>query len=148
MEEQKKELGEQVLTIRRVSRKTPGGNAVSFSALVAVGNRKGSFGLGLASAAEVPIAINKAIRLAKKKMIKLELAGTTIPYDIEVKFKAAKILLKPAPVGTGLKAGSVLRQIMNLAGITDVSAKIYGSNNKINLSFAMYRAFERMQRGI
>lgn len=140
------ELQKKVLHIRRVSRKTPGGNYVTFSALVAVGDEKGKIGIGMAKALEVPIAIEKAEKQAKRKIIKVALKGTTIPYDLIVKYKAAKVLLKPAPRGTGLKVGSVIRPLMQLVGIKDLSGKIYGSNNKINLTFAIYKALEELQK--
>lgn len=133
-------LMEKVLEIRRVSRKTVGGNYVSFSTLVAVGDGKGMVGLGMASALEVPAAIAKAARQARKHILRLKLEGTSIPYDITVKNNAAKILLRPAPKGTGLKVGGVIRPIMELVGIKDLSGKIYGSNNKTNLAYAVYNA--------
>jgi len=138
-------LQEKVLHIRRVSRKIPGGNYVTFSALVAVGDGNGGLGVGLAKALEVPAAIAKAIRKAKKQLIKIKLYKTTIPYDIKVKFNASKILLKPAPEGTGLKVGSVIRPLMELAGVKNLSGKIYGSNNKLNLSYAIYKVFKQLK---
>jgi small subunit ribosomal protein S5 len=133
---------EKVLFLRRVSRKTPGGNYVTFSALVAVGDQQGSVGIGLAKALEVPAAINKATVQAKKSLVKIKLKGTTIPSDVTYKFKAAKILLKPAPIGTGLKVGSVIRPLMELLGVKDLSGKVYGSNNKISLAYAVYEALK------
>ena len=140
------ELQEEVLHIRRVSRKTVGGNRASFSVLVGVGDRKGTFGLGLAKAPEVPIAIRKATAQARKHLIKANLKGTTIPYDVDFKFKAVRILLKPAPPGTGLKAGSVVRQILSLAGVKDISAKLYGSSNRLNLSKALFMVFQQLKK--
>lgn len=139
-------FSDKVLTLRRVSRKTPGGNYVSFSALVAIGDQKGSIGIGLSKALEVPQAIKKATAQAKKTMIKISLKGTSIPYDIKIKYKAAKIMLKPAPMGTGLKVGSVLRPILELVGIKDLSGKVYGSNNKINLAYATFEALKKIQK--
>lgn len=133
-------LIEKVLEIRRVSRKTVGGNYVSFSTLVAVGDGKGLIGLGMAKALEVPAAIAKAARQARKHILRIKLENTSIPYDIIVKNNAAKVLLRPAPKGTGLKVGGVIRPIMELVGIKDVSGKIYGSNNKTNLAYAIYNA--------
>ena len=139
-------LQEKVLDIRRVSRKVPGGNYISFSALVAVGDGKGSLGIGLAKALEVPKAINKALAKAKKKIIKIKLKGNTIPYDITIKYNATRILLKPAPKGSGLKVGSVIRSLMELVGIKDLSGKSYGSNNKINLSYTIYKVFQEFKK--
>lgn len=146
MEQTQNELQEKTITLRRVSRKTPGGNAVSFSALVAVGDGKGRLGIGLAKANEVPYAIRKAVEQAKKKIVYVRLKGTTIPYDLQVKYKAVKILLKPAPRGSGLKVGGVIRPLMELIGIKDLSGKIYGSNNKINLTYAIYNAFKQLKK--
>lgn len=139
-------LQEQVLHLRRVSRKVPGGNYVTFSALVAVGDGKGGLGIGLAKALEVPRAINKALVKARKKMITIKLNQGTIPYDLTVKYNATKLLLKPAPEGTGLKVGSVVRPLMEMAGIKDLSGKIYGSNNRINLTYAIYELFKKLAK--
>ena len=144
--EEEQGLEEKVLHIRRVSRKVPGGNYITFSALVAVGDRQGGLGIGLAKAREVPKAIQKAKRKAEKRVVRIELKGTTIPYDMQVKYKACKILLKPAPQGTGLKVGSVIRPLMELAGVKDLSGKIYGSNNKINISYAIYQVFQELKK--
>jgi len=142
MRENTSGLQEKVLQIRRVSRKVPGGNYVSFSALVAVGDGKGSLGIGLAKALEVPRAINKALTQAKKRMIVIPMNGATIPHDMKIKYNATRVLLKPAPEGTGLKVGSVIRSLMELAGVKDLSGKIYGSNNKINLAQLIYETFK------
>jgi small subunit ribosomal protein S5 len=139
-------LQEEVLHIRRVSRKVPGGNYVSFSALVAVGDGKGGLGIGLAKALEVPKAINKALAKAKKRIVSIKLNKTTIPYDLIIKYNATKLLLKPAPEGTGLKVGSVVRPLMVLSGIKDLSGKIYGSNNKINLTYAVHSYFKKLAK--
>lgn len=136
-----KEKMERILLIRRVSRKTTGGNVATYSVLIAVGDMKGGLGLGIASAGEVPIAIRKATKQAQKRIIRINLKNTSIPIDLKVKYGASKILLRPAPKGTGLKVGSVIRPMMELAGIKDLSGKIYGSNNKINLAYAVYKAF-------
>lgn len=126
-----KEFQEKVVKIRRVSKKTTGGNYVTFSALVVVGNRKGKVGIGLGRSLEVPPAIQKAISYAKKHMITVPMRNKTIPHEVRVKFKAALILLKPAPEGTGLKVGSVTRVILDLAGVENASGKIIGSRNQI-----------------
>lgn len=140
-----KEKEERILLIRRVSRKTTGGNVATYSVLVAVGDQKGGLGLGIASAGEVPIAIRKATKQAYKHVIRIQLKNTTIPVDLTVKYNSARILLKPAPEGTGLKVGSVIRPMMELAGIKDLSGKIFGSNNKINLAYAVYKAFRMLK---
>lgn len=140
-----KKYEEKVLLIRRVSKKIPGGNYISFSALVAVGDRQGKVGIGLGRALEVPPAIEKAINYAKKHLISLPLYKNTIPHEIKMKYKAAKILLKPAPEGTGIKAGSVVRAILDLAGVQNVSGKIFGSSNQIVNSYATIEALKRLK---
>lgn len=141
---EEKKYEEKVLLIRRVSKKIPGGNYISFSALVAVGDRQGKVGIGLGRALEVPPAIEKAINYAKKHLISLPLYKNTIPHEIKLKYKAAKILLKPAPEGTGIKAGSVVRVILDLAGVQNVSGKIFGSRNQIVNSYATIEALKRL----
>lgn len=147
MEEKKEEqkLSEQVLLIRRVSKKIPGGNYVSFSALVAVGDRKGRVGIGLGRGLEVPPAIHKAINYAKKHMIEVPLYKNTLPHEIKLKYKAANILLKPAPEGTGLKVGSVARVILDLAGVYNASGKIIGSRNQIVNAYAVMEALKKLK---
>jgi small subunit ribosomal protein S5 len=143
--QQEKKLEEKVLLVRRVSKKIPGGNYISFSALVAVGDRQGSVGVGLGRALEVPPAIQKAIKYAKKHMIKVPLFKKTLPHEIKIKYKAAKVLFKPAPEGTGLKVGSVARMIFDLAGIENASGKIIGSRNKIVNTYAVLKALSKLR---
>jgi small subunit ribosomal protein S5 len=135
-----KQYQEKVVKIKRVSKKTTGGNYVTFSALVVVGDRKGKVGIGLGRSLEVPPAIQKAISYAKKHMINVPIRNKTIPHEVRVKFKAAEILLKPAPEGTGLKVGSVTRVILDLAGIENASGKIIGSRNQIVNTYAIMKA--------
>src|SRR4051812_532076 len=116
-ENKENKLEERVLLIRRVSKKTTGGNYVTFSALVAVGDGKGRVGVGIGRGLEVPPAIQKAIAHAKKSMITVPIFKSSIPHEIQLKYKAARILLKPAPEGTGLKVGSVARVLLDLSGI-------------------------------
>lgn len=136
---------EKVLLIKRVSKKTAGGNYVSFSALVVVGDRHGQVGLGLGRGLEVPPAIKKAIKQAKKHLVKITIYKDSLPHEIRLKYKAAKILLKPAPAGTGLKVGSVTRTILNLAGIQNASGKIIGSKNQVVNSYAVMEALSRLK---
>jgi small subunit ribosomal protein S5 len=135
-----KQFQEKVVKIRRVSKKTTGGNYVTFSALVVVGDKKGKVGIGLGRSLEVPPAIQKAISYAKKHMITVPMRNKTIPHEVRVKFKSAKILLKPAPEGTGLKVGSVTRVILDLAGVENASGKIIGSRNQIVNTYAVMKA--------
>ncbi|MBI4008609.1 30S ribosomal protein S5 [Candidatus Roizmanbacteria bacterium] len=142
---EEKKFEEKVLVIKRVSKKTPGGNYVTFSALVVVGDRKGNVGIGIGRGLEVPPAIHKAINYAKKHLIKVPLFKSTIPHEIKIKFKAAKILLKPAPEGSGLKVGSVARVILDLAGISNASGKIIGSRNQVANTYAVLEALKKLK---
>lgn len=144
-QQQDSEFGEQVLQIKRVSKKTPGGNYISFTALVAVGNRKGRVGVALARGREVPQAIRKAIASAKKSMVSVPIYESTLPHDIRVKYKSAQIILKPAPQGAGLKVGSVVRTILSLAGITNASGKIIRSRNQTTNAYAVIHALEQLK---
>ena len=140
-----KQFQEKVVKIRRVSKKTTGGNYVTFSALVVVGDKKGKVGIGLGRSLEVPPAIQKAISYAKKHMITVPMRNKTIPHEVRVKFKAARILLKPAPEGTGLKVGSVTRVILDLAGVENASGKIIGSRNQIVNTYAIMKALSLLR---
>lgn len=131
---------EKVLLIRRVSKKTSGGNRINFSALVVVGDRKGQVGLGLGRGLEVPQAIRKAIAYARKHMITVPIVDGTIPHMIQSKYGAAVLILKPAPNGAGLKVGSVVRSILSLAGISNASGKIIRSRNQINNAYVVMKA--------
>lgn len=113
-----------------------------FSALVVVGDRKGKVGVGLAKAQDVRNAIRKSIEAAKRKMIVVPISGTTIPYSVHEKFSAAKILLKPAPPGSGIIAGGPMRVVLEAAGIRDAVGKILGTKNKISNVYATLKALE------
>lgn len=139
-----KEFEETVVQINRVSKKTKGGNQIRFSALVVVGDRKGRVGVGIAKAKDVRSAINKAIAYAKRRLIDAPIKGTSIPYSINKKFGAAKILLKPAPAGSGIIAGGAIRVVMEAAGIRDVVGKIMGTKNKISNVYATIEALKEL----
>lgn len=142
---EEKKLEEKVLLIRRVSKKTTGGSYVTFSALVAVGDRAGNVGIGLGRGIEVPISIQKAINYARTHMMKVNLFKSTLPHTVNLKYKAARILLKPAPEGTGLKVGSVARVILDLCGVKNVSGKIIGSRNHVVNTYAVMEALKRLK---
>lgn len=142
---EEKKYDEKVLIIKRVSKKVVGGNYVTFSALVAVGDKKGRVGVGLGRGLEVPPAIQKAINYAKKHLINVPLYKSTLPHEIKLKYKAARILLKPAPEGTGLKVGSVARVILDLVGISNASGKIIGSRNQIANTYAVMEALKKLK---
>ena len=131
-----------MVQINRISKKTKGGNQIRFSALVVVGDRKGKVGVGIAKATDVRSAIRKSIEAAKRKMVIVPLTGTTIPYSVNEKFSAAKILLKPAPPGSGIIAGGPMRVVLEAAGIRDAVGKILGTKNKISNVYATLKALE------
>jgi small subunit ribosomal protein S5 len=138
------EFSEQVVQINRVSKKTKGGNKVGFSALTVVGDRKGKVGVGLGKAPDVSNAIRKGISLAKKHMIAVPLVNGTIPFRIDIKLGAAKIMLKPAPPGSGIIAGGSVRSVVSAAGIQNISSKVLGTANKISNIYATLEALERV----
>lgn len=135
-----KEFEEKVVEIKRISKKTKGGNTIRFSALVVVGDKKGRVGVGLSKAPSVVNAIRKSIELAKRKMVKVVLKGTTIPYSINEKFSASKILLKPAPPGSGIIAGGPVRVVLEAAGVRDAVGKSLGTKNKTTNVYATLNA--------
>lgn len=134
------EISENVVEIKRISKKTKGGNQIRFSALVVVGDRKGKVGVGLEKAPDVRNAIRKSISSARKRMIEVPLSNTTIPFSIEEKFSAARVLLKPAPPGSGIIAGGAMRVVLDAAGIKDASGKILGTKNKASNIYATLKA--------
>lgn len=131
---------EKVLWVNRCSKVVKGGRKFSFSALILVGDGKGAIGYGFAKANELTDAIKKGGDNARKNMRRFATEGTTIPHEIEVEWDGARVLLKPAPEGAGVVAGSKVRAILEMAGIKDVMAKSLGGNNPINLVKATFKA--------
>jgi SSU ribosomal protein S5P len=129
-------LEETVVQVNRCTTVTKGGKSMSFSALVVVGDKKGSVGIGFGKAREVPNAVSKAVKEAKKQMVKIPLKGDTIPHMSWGRFKAANIFLKPASPGTGLKAGASARAVLELAGIKNILSKCFGKRNPLNVAKA------------
>ncbi len=127
---QPKEFDERIIQIKRVSKKTKGGNKIGFTALVVIGDRKGRVGFALGKAPTVQAAIQKGFLKARENLVTIDLKTNTIPHEIAKKYKSAKILMKPAPKGAGIIAGGTVRDVVELVGIKDISAKMLGSNNK------------------
>lgn len=138
-------LKDKVVFINRVAKVVKGGRRFSFSALVVVGNEAGVVGFGKGKAAEVPDAIKKAIDRAKKNLIRFPLKDTTIPHRIEYKCGATKIIINPAPKGTGIIAGGPARAVFEVSGVQDVVAKVLGSHNPFNSVSATIGALTRLK---
>lgn len=144
-EKSESDLQEKVLYVNRCSKVVKGGRKFSFSALVLVGNGKGLVGFGFAKANELTDAIRKGGEAARKNMQTVPIEGTTIPHEIEVKQDGAVLYLKPAQKGAGVIAGSQVRAVLELAGITDVMAKSLGANNPINQVKAVFTALSQLR---
>jgi small subunit ribosomal protein S5 len=139
-----KEFVEKLIKLNIVAKVVKGGRRFSFSALVVVGDKKGKVGFGFGKANDVSEAIRKGIDKAKKGMMDVPIARTTVPHAIYGEFKSAKVLLKPAAPGTGVIAGGAVRAVMDVSGITDILSKSLGSKNTINIVKAVFNGFENM----
>lgn len=131
--------------IKRVSRMQKGGRTMSFSALVVVGDRRGRVGLGFGKAREVPMAVEKANKEARRNLERVSLVGTTIPHEVWGKYEASKIFLSPAAPGTGVIAGATVRAVMQAVGVRDILTKSFGSNTPINLARATFAALRSLR---
>lgn len=145
-EREKPEFDQTIVELARVTRVTEGGKRMRFRACVVIGDRKGRVGFGVAKGGDVQLAVNKAVRQAKKALIRVPLVKETIPYQVESKFAAAKVMLKPAPRGSGIIAGGALRTVLEYAGVPNVSSKIFGSKSKINNVKATFEALKSLTR--
>lgn len=140
-----KEFEEKVIQVNRVSKKTTGGNKVGFAVLAVVGDKKGRVGVGHGKANDVQSASQKALSYAKKHLITVPIKGTTIPHEIFIKLGAARIMLRPAPAGSGIIAGGSVRAVVSLAGIKDISSKVMGTGNKASNVYATLEALKRLK---
>lgn len=140
-----KEFDEKIVQVNRVSKKTSGGNKIGFSVLVVIGDKKNRVGVGLGQAPEVQSAVRKAVAYAKKHLVTVPMRGTTIPHEVLVKVGAAKVLLRPAPAGSGVIAGGAVRAVVEAAGIHDISSKVLGTNNQANNVYAALEALRRLR---
>lgn len=139
------EFDERIVQVNRVSKKTKGGNKISFSVLAVVGDRKGKVGVGLGGAPDVSSAVRKAVTYAKKHFLTVPMRGTTIPHQVFVKLGAAQILLKPAPPGTGVIAGGAVRAVVEAAGVRDIVSKILGTKNQASNVYATMEALRKLK---
>ncbi|MFH1456654.1 MAG: 30S ribosomal protein S5 [Patescibacteria group bacterium] len=140
------EFEQKMVDLARVTRVTKGGKQLSFRALVVIGDRKGRVGFGIGKGKDVTVSVSKAVDKAKKNLMNVSFNKIgTVPYEIHFKFKAAKIMLKPAPQGTGLKVGGPMRTVLDLAGAENIVGKMIGkSANKINYVTATYLALKNL----
>ena len=139
------DLEEKVVQVKRVSKKTKGGNSIGFSVLTVAGDKKGKVGIGLGKGPDVASSIRKGLSYAKRHQIKIPMKGKTIPHKITWKYGAARIMMKPAPEGAGLVAGGSVRVVLAAAGVRDVVAKMMGSRNAVTNAYCVMEALQNMK---
>lgn len=145
MLEQTTDFEEKVVQVSRVSKKTKGGNRIGFSVIAVVGDKNGRVGVGKGHAPTVQAAVQKAVAYAKKRMVQIARKGTSIPHSIMIKLGAAKILLKPASEGNGIRAGGAVRVVVEAAGIHDITAKRLGTKNQASNVYATIEALRQLR---
>lgn len=138
-------LTERVVKVRRVSKVVAGGRRMRFAALVVVGDQEGHVGFGIGKATAVPDAVRKGAVVARKNLISITMAGTTIPHAVTTKFGASRVVMKPAPPGTGVIAGNSVRAVLEMGGITDIVTKTLGSTNPVNVVPATLKALGQLR---
>lgn len=140
------EFEQKIVDLARVTRVMAGGKRMRFRACVAIGNKKGKIGIGLAKGADVTLAVAKAVAKARKELIDVSIVNDTIPHEIYQKTGAAKILFKPASKGKGVIAGGAVRIILELAGVTNITSKILGTNNKVSIAKCTIEALSNLKK--
>lgn len=135
---------EKIVQVNRVSKKTKGGNKIGFSVLIVVGDKNGKVGVGLGKAPDVSSAIKKGVSIAKKHLIFVPTINGTIPLEVRIKLGAAKLMLKPAPPGSGVIAGGAVRSVVSAAGIQNISSKVLGTKNQASNVYATIEALKQV----
>lgn len=140
------EFSEKIVQVNRVSKKTKGGNKIGFSVLVVVGDKKGKVGVGLGKAPDVSSSIKKGVSVAKKHMFLVPIVRGSIPLAVYVKLGAAKVMLKPAPPGSGVIAGGAVRSVVEACGIHNISSKVLGTKNQASNVYATMEALKKVAK--
>lgn len=138
-------LDKKMVTVNRISKTVKGGRKMRFNAVVVVGDHNGKVGVGMGKATEVTLAIEKATADAKRHLVNVSLKGTTIPHEIIGRFETTKILMMPSKEGSGVIAGGAVRDVVELAGIKDITTKSYGSNNPVNCVKATFDGLMKLR---
>lgn len=138
-------IDKKMVNVNRISKTVKGGRKMRFNAVVVAGDRNGRVGVGMGKATEVTLAIEKASVDAKRHMVKIDISGTTIPHEVVGEFETTRVLLMPAKEGNGVIAGGKVRDVVELAGIKDITTKLYGSNNPVNSVKATFNGLMKLR---